>query len=74
LESGNVLTLFTDGVTETTGDTGEEFGEDRLLGAVHASRNLESASILRNVEQAVKEFRSSAQPEDDVTLVVARVQ
>jgi serine phosphatase RsbU (regulator of sigma subunit) len=74
LESGDVLTLFTDGVTETTGNTGEEFGEDRLLGAVHASRNLEAASILRNVEQAVRQFRSSTQPEDDVTLVVARVQ
>ena len=74
LEPGNVLTIFTDGITETRGEAGEEFGEDRLLGALYESRKLEAASIVRNVEQAVHRFRSAAQPEDDLTLVVARGQ
>ncbi len=74
LEAGDVLTIFTDGITETRGNTGEEFGENRLLGAVHESRDLEAAAILRNVERAVGQFRSSAQQEDDLTLVVARAQ
>jgi hypothetical protein len=74
LETGDVLTIFTDGVTETRGSTGEEFGEDRLLGALNASRHLEAASILRHVEQAIGKFRSGVQPEDDLTLVVARAQ
>lgn len=74
LEAGNVLTIFTDGIIETRGQTGEEFGEDRLLGAVHQSRELAAASILRNVEQAVGHFRSGANQEDDLTLVIARAQ
>jgi hypothetical protein len=74
LEAGNVLTIFTDGITETRGKSGEEFGEARLMGAVHKSRDLGAASILRNVEQAVAKFRSNPHLEDDLTLVVARAQ
>ncbi len=69
---GDVLSIFTDGITETTGVNGEEFGEDRLLRALGASRNLEAGGILSHVEQAVEKFRSSEQLQDDVTLVVAR--
>ena len=74
LEAGNVLAIDTDGITETRGKTGEEFGEARLLGVLNKSRDLESAFILRNVEQAVGQFRSTEQQEDDLTLVVARAQ
>ena len=35
LETGDVLSLYTDGITETTGHSGEEFGEARLLNAAH---------------------------------------
>jgi CheY-like chemotaxis protein len=71
LETGDVLSIFTDGITETTGHSGEEFGEARLLDALRESRNLEAADILQNVENAAREFRSGEQ-EDDLTLVVAR--
>jgi len=74
LEEGDLLTIFTDGVTETRGETGEEFGEERLLQTLHESRHLASASILSSVEEAVGRFRHGVQPEDDVTLVVARAQ
>ena len=69
---GDVLGIFTDGITETTGANGEEFGEERLLRALEANRNLEAGAILSRVEQAVEQFRSSEQLQDDVTLVVAR--
>jgi len=74
LEAGNVLTIFTDGITETMGKAGEEFGEARLLRAVQESRDREAAAILRHVEESVENFRSTEQQEDDLTLVIARAQ
>jgi len=71
MDSGDVLSMFTDGVTETTAANGDEFGESRLLGVLQDSRTLASSDILQNVEQAVQQFRSSDQLQDDVTLVVA---
>jgi sigma-B regulation protein RsbU (phosphoserine phosphatase) len=71
LETGDVLSLYTDGITETTGHGGEEFGESRLLETLRTSRELEASYILQNVENAAKQFRLAEQ-EDDVTLVIAR--
>ena len=74
VEEGNVLCIFTDGITETMGKDGREFGEDRLLGTLRESRHLEAAAILRNVQQAVEQFRFAGHPQDDLTLVIARGQ
>ena len=71
LETGDVLSLYTDGITETTGHSGEEFGEARLLDTLRKNRNLEASGILRNVQNAAKQFRLGEQ-EDDLTLVIAR--
>jgi hypothetical protein len=74
MNAGDVLSIFSDGITETTSANGDEFGEDRLLDVLQNSRDLKSAEILQHVEQAVECFRSSEQLQDDVTLVVACAQ
>ena len=74
LHAGDVLTLFTDGITETTGKNGEEFGEARLLGTLRESQNLEPAAVVGNVKSALEQFRSGEQLEDDLTLVIARAK
>jgi len=71
LETGDVLSLYTDGITETTGHNGEEFGEARLLETLRKNQDLEASHILRNVESAAEQFRMGEQ-EDDLTLVIAR--
>ena len=63
--------MYTDGVTETIGDNGKEFGEAWLLETLRNSRNLEAARILRNIEDEPEQFRSGEQG-DDLTLVIAR--
>jgi serine phosphatase RsbU (regulator of sigma subunit)/CheY-like chemotaxis protein len=71
LETGDVLSIYTDGITETTGHNGEEFGEARLLETLRKNRDLEASYLLRNVENTTKLFRLGEQ-EDDLTLVIAR--
>ena len=72
LESGDILCIYTDGITEATGKDGKEFGETCLLEVLRQSRNLDAASIVQKVEQAVEQFRSGEQ-QDDLTMVIARV-
>jgi serine phosphatase RsbU (regulator of sigma subunit) len=71
LETGDVLSIYTDGITETTGHNGEEFGEARLLDTLRKNRDLEASYLLRNVENTTEQFRLGEQ-EDDLTLVIAR--
>jgi serine phosphatase RsbU (regulator of sigma subunit)/ActR/RegA family two-component response regulator len=71
LETGDVLSLYTDGITETTGHRGEEFGESRLLDILRKDRDLEASCILQNLQNAAEQFRLGEQ-EDDITLVIAR--
>ena len=74
MEPGDVLSIFTDGITETRGAGGEEFGESRLLRALEGSRELGAGAILSHVENAVDQFRTTDSLEDDLTLVVARAK
>jgi serine phosphatase RsbU (regulator of sigma subunit) len=73
LEIGDVLCMYTDGITETTGQSAEEFGEARLLETLRKYRDLEAAHILRNVADTVEQFRLGKQA-DDVTLVIGRAR
>ena len=73
MEAGDIVCIYTDGITESVDKNGKEFGEAGLLEVLRDSRNLESASILQKVAQAVEQFRSGEQ-EDDVTMVIARAQ
>jgi len=73
MQAGDILCIYTDGITEATGENGKEFGEPRLLQVLHENHHLEAASIVHKVEQAVEQFRSGEQ-EDDLTMVIARAR
>jgi serine phosphatase RsbU (regulator of sigma subunit)/predicted enzyme related to lactoylglutathione lyase len=70
LQSGNVLALYTDGVTESSNLAGEEFGESRLVEALRKARNLSAQDLLTSVIREVQDF--SAEQHDDITLIVAK--
>jgi serine phosphatase RsbU (regulator of sigma subunit) len=71
LQAGDTLLLFTDGVTEAMNESGEEFGESRLLDALKESRQLALSALVQELATKVQEF-SGNQPADDLTLLVAR--
>ncbi len=73
LRQGDILVLYTDGVTEAINDTMEQFGMQRLTNVVEQSRNLPASEIVKRIEQAVTEF-SQGQPQfDDITLMVLKI-
>jgi len=72
LGAGDVLALFTDGITEATNEQGEDFGEDRLIAALDGNRDRPAAETLEAIVHLVQEFGGRDQS-DDLTLIVARV-
>jgi serine phosphatase RsbU (regulator of sigma subunit) len=71
LSPGDTLALYTDGIVESFNQAGEEFGEQRLLDALHRHRHLASRPLLESVLAEVREF-SPREQFDDITLIVAR--
>jgi sigma-B regulation protein RsbU (phosphoserine phosphatase) len=74
LQPGDVLVIYSDGVTEAASPNGEEFGPTRLYEVV--SRNVESsaAGIRDRIESALTKFSQGTQAADDITLVIAKRQ
>jgi len=72
LDPGDVLVVFSDGVSEAMSASGEEFGEDRLLACVNAHRNLPPQGLLDRLFSSVREFTAGAEQSDDVTALVLR--
>jgi len=70
LASGDVLLLYTDGITDAQNQQGEFFGTDRLLEAAHASLDRSASSIRDALTARVREFAGDAPQFDDITLLV----
>jgi len=73
LAPGDLLVVYTDGVTEANDAAGEEFGEARLVETVRASLTLLPKDLVAAIQNAVQTF-SSGEQSDDLTLVIARAR
>jgi serine phosphatase RsbU (regulator of sigma subunit)/predicted enzyme related to lactoylglutathione lyase len=71
LATGDILALYTDGVTEAFNEVEEEFGEDRLIGALQRHSTLPPHALLTAVIDEIREF-SPHEQHDDITLIVAK--
>ncbi len=72
LERGDVLLLYTDGVTEAMTVPRRMFGTDRLTALLGASAHLGPQAIIERVVAAVQVFTAGAPQHDDITLVVVK--
>ncbi len=71
LRPGDLLVLYSDGVTEASAADGEEFGEGRLELLIAAHREKSVDEIQAQILEAVRSW-SRKEPEDDMTLVIVR--
>jgi sigma-B regulation protein RsbU (phosphoserine phosphatase) len=72
IEPGDVLALYTDGVTEALNIDGKEFGVERLEQVVQANAAGTAEEIVAAIQTAVDEFVGNEPPFDDFTLVVMK--
>ncbi len=73
LQVGDLLLMFTDGVTEAQDLSGEAFGMDRLAAALSGTQaDSSSADMLRSVLDAFDTFRGERLIRDDVTVILLK--
>jgi serine phosphatase RsbU (regulator of sigma subunit)/predicted enzyme related to lactoylglutathione lyase len=68
---GDILALYTDGITESFNEAEEEFGEQRLLDVLRRNREQPSQSLLTAIVDEVRRF-SPHEQHDDITLIIAK--
>jgi serine phosphatase RsbU (regulator of sigma subunit) len=71
LSPGDVLVLYTDGITEAFNAEEEEFGEHRLIDALRRNRHRSSQEMLTAIVDDVLRF-SPHEQRDDITMIVAK--
>ena len=69
---GDVLVLYSDGLTEATNPAGEEYGERRLREFLATARPGSSDDVRDAILASASSFLGAAPPRDDLTLVVAK--
>ena len=72
LDPGDLLVLYSDGVTEANNANYDEFGEDRFIEVLKEHRHEPAGDIVAAVTKALGEFAAGAPQADDITLVVAK--
>ena len=72
LSSGDVLAIYSDGVTEALNETGEMYGENRLVDAVRPVAARSAPEILLAVTESVGRFTGKTPAADDLTLMVIK--
>ena len=68
---GDLLALYTDGITEAFNEARDEFGEDRLIDSLRRHRSQPSQSLLDSIVADVRHF-SPHEQHDDITLIIAK--
>jgi serine phosphatase RsbU (regulator of sigma subunit)/predicted enzyme related to lactoylglutathione lyase len=71
LSPGDTVVFYTDGVTESFNEAGEEFGDSRLIEALRQHRELPPQNLLVSLVDHVRRF-SPHEQRDDITMVVAK--
>ncbi|MBZ5499498.1 MAG: PP2C family protein-serine/threonine phosphatase [Acidobacteriia bacterium] len=73
VQPGDLLVLYSDGIVEAASPSEEEFGEERLCGIIQENCARPSAEILDEILKQVRAYIQDNEPQDDMTLVVARI-
>jgi sigma-B regulation protein RsbU (phosphoserine phosphatase) len=74
VEPGSLLVVYSDGITEPENAYGEEFGIDRLVSEVVRHRQAPPERLCNELIDAVKTWCAPAEPFDDQTVLVARME
>ena len=72
LDTGDLLILLTDGITETTNKNNKMFGEDRLINLIKEHQTDSCSSLEYRILKALNTFRGYDNAKDDLSLLIAK--
>jgi sigma-B regulation protein RsbU (phosphoserine phosphatase) len=73
LHPGDILALYTDGVTEQENEGGEEFSADRLNELIVRKENEPATALVADISETVFTFAGTKEQADDLTVLVVKV-
>jgi sigma-B regulation protein RsbU (phosphoserine phosphatase) len=74
LNKGDLLVMYTDGVTEAINENEEMFSEERLRAVIQKSHALPAAEMVDTIRRAVESFCGTTPQFDDMTIMVLRAE
>ena len=72
IETGDIVVMYTDGITESINAKGEDFGEERLRMLISGNADLTAQEILMNIPDDVTTFAGDLPQFDNITLMVIK--
>ena len=72
MDEGDLLVLYSDGITEARHDTGTFYSEDRLRELLQHTHGMDAVSLGHRILNSVEDFVRNARQSDDVSLIVIR--
>lgn len=72
LSAGDLLVLYTDGVTEARNSVGEEFGMERLSSLIRHGHTLSADGLMNHILKCVTDFSRDVGFDDDATILIAK--
>ena len=72
LEPGDIVFIYTDGVTEATNSSRQLFGSERMLDALNGCDRSSLVEIDRNLRKSIDDFVRDAPQFDDITMLGLR--
>jgi len=74
LNSGDILLLYTDGITEAENREGAFFGEERLCAILNEHNEMSPQEIIETLLDQARIFTGQQNFKDDVSLVVMKIE
>lgn len=74
LAPGDILCLYTDGITEIMNSNSEEYGEQRLLNLLRKEKTLPPSGVINAVLEDLRNFDPGESPQDDQTLLLMKIK
>ncbi len=71
-QPGNILVIFSDGITEAMNSNEEEYGEERLLNFIEKNKTLPAVELINSIIKNVKDFAGNVEQMDDMTIIVIK--
>jgi len=73
LQPGDMLYLYTDGVTEAMSHNDELFGEQRLVDALNKNKDYYPQDLLQAIKREVDNFANGMEQADDITMLALKI-
>jgi phosphoserine phosphatase RsbU/P len=74
LSQGDVIVLYTDGITEAMNPSSDLFGDARLSRIVEEHGHLESAELRERILREIETFVGTADQHDDMTMILLKIE